>query len=113
MNLVPQMIEGEHAVEKHQHTVGNVKVIHRVFPDVLQSSHDVIGAIAHRAGGEWRQALDRCRTILLQEFLDDFENAPRAALDFAAAFDPDLGATRLQPQKWPNAKKRIASDLLS
>src|SRR5580658_7389726 len=49
----------------------------------------------------------------LPEFLDDFENAPRAALDFAAAFDPDLGATRLQPQKWPNAKKRIASDLLS
>jgi hypothetical protein len=36
VDLVAQVIEGEHAVEKHQHTVGNVEVIAGVLSDVLQ-----------------------------------------------------------------------------
>jgi hypothetical protein len=113
VDLVTQMIEGEHAVEKHQHTVGNIQVIAGVLSDVLQPPHNVIRAIADRAGGERRQAFHCRRTMLLQQFLDDFEDVSRAPLDFAAPFDIDFRAARLQAQKRAHSQKCIASDFFS
>ncbi len=107
------MIEGEDAVEKHQHTVGNVQIIRSVLPDVLQAAHNVIRAITDGAGGERRKAFYCGWTVLLQEFFDDFENISHAALDFTAALDLDLGCARFQPQKRPHAEKRVASNLFS
>src|ERR1035441_2731851 len=98
MDLVPQMIEGEHAIEKHQHTVGNVQVIRSVLSYVLQPPHDVIRAITDGAGGERRQAF-HCRwTMLLQQFLYDCENISRAPFDFlnAVTFDRDLMLARAE-----------------
>ena len=51
--------------------------------------------------------------MLLQEFLDNVENISRAPLEFAATFDLDLDAARLQPQKRPHSQKRIASNFFS
>src|SRR5580704_1735471 len=93
------MIEGKDAVEKHQHTVGNIEVVVGMISDVLETAHDVIGAIAHRSGGEWRQAFHGRWMMLLQEFFDDDENVSRAALDFLAAFDFDVVSAGLEPQK--------------
>ena len=78
---MPQVIEGEHAIEKHQHAVGNVEVIGSVLSDVLQPPHNVIRAIANRAGGERRQTFDRRWTMLLQQLFNDLEYISRAALD--------------------------------
>src|ERR1017187_6630963 len=111
MDLVPQMIEGEHAIEKHQHTIGNVQVIRSVLSYVLQPPHNVIRAITDGAGGERRQAF-HCRwTMLLQQFLYDCENISRAPFDFlnAVTFDRDLISPRLQPQKRAHSEKRIPS----
>ena len=128
---MPQVIEGEHAVEKHQDAVGNVEVIGGVLADVFQPPHDVIRAIADRTGGERRQAFHGCWTMLLQEFLDDCENISRAPFDFAcvvAGLCPARtgqspvttvraivisGAAGLQAQKRAHAKKRIASNFFS
>ena len=115
MDLVPQVIEGEHPIEKHQDTIGNIEVIGGVLSDLLEATHHVIGAIADGAGGERRQAF-HCRwAMLLQEFLDYSENISRAPLDFlsAATFDHDLFAARLQPQKRTHAEKGIASNFFS
>ena len=114
MDLVPQVIEGQHAVEKHQHAVGNVEVIGwHAAADVLETAHDVIRAIADRAGGERRQTFHRGGTMLLQQFFDDLEDISRAPLDFPAAFDRDFVAARLQSQKRTHAKERVPSNFLS
>ena len=107
------MIEGQDAIEEHQHAVGNVEVIGGVFSNVFELAHDVIRAIAYCSGGERWQAFHGCRAMLLQEFFDDRKNISRAAFDFFAAFDFDFVATRLQPQKWTHAKKRIAANFFS
>ena len=110
---MPQVIEGEHAVEKHQHAIGNIEIVRSMYSDVLQPPHHVIRAIADRARGEGRQSFHRCRTMLLQQFLNYVENISRAAVDFMAAFDLDLGAARLQPQKRTYAKKRVPPNFFS
>ena len=115
VDLVTQVVEGEHAVEKHQHTVGNVEVVGGALADVFELAHDVIGAIADGAGGERRQAFHRRGTMLMQEFLDNVKNISGAAVDFlrGAAFDCDLGAARFQAQKRTHAEKRVAADFFS
>ena len=113
MDLVPQVIEGQHAVEKHQHAVGNVEVIHSVLSDVLQPPHNVIRAISDRSGREWRQALHCRRAMLLQKFFDDVENIARASLDLAAARNRNFVAARLQPQKRPHTEECIPSNFFS
>ncbi len=57
MDLVAEVIEGEHAVEKHQDAVGDVEVVGGMLSDVFEAAHDVIGEIADRARGEGWQAL--------------------------------------------------------
>ena len=114
MDLVAQVIEGEHAIEEHQHAIGNVEIVDGVLADVLQSAHDVVGAIADRAGCEWRQAFHGRGTMLLQEFFDDVENISRAALDFVGrAAILMSSAARFEPQKRAHAEKRIASNFFS
>ena len=93
MDLVSQVIESQQAIEKHQHAVGNIEIVHRVLSDVLKPPHNVIRAITNSAGDEWRKTLHRRRTMLLQKFLNNFENIPRAPLDFAAACNCYLSAT--------------------
>src|SRR5580698_111719 len=93
------MIEGQDAGEKHQHTVGNIEVVGSVLSDVFEAAHDVIGAIAHRSGGEWRQAFHGRWMMPLQAFFDADENVSRAALDFLATLDFDYVPAGLEPQK--------------
>src|SRR5580658_6625057 len=92
------MIEGKHAVEKHQDAIGDVEVVGGVLSDVFEATHDVVGAIADGSSGKWRQAFHRCRAMLLQKLFDDVEYVPRAALNFFAAFDSDLGAAGFETQ---------------
>ena len=84
-----------------------------MLADVLELAHDVIRAIADGAGGERRQAFHRGWTMLLQQFLDHFENISLAPLDFSATLDLDFGAARLQAQKRTHAEKSVASNLLA
>src|SRR5258708_39524692 len=109
MDLVAQVIEGEYAVEKHQHAVGDFEVVDGVLSYVLQAPHDVIGAIAARAGGERRQAFHGGRTVLLQPLPDDGEDMAAAALAFVSALDRDVSAPRFQGQKGAQAENRVAS----
>ncbi len=99
MDLVAQMVESENAVEEHQHTVGHIEVIGGVFADIFQPPHNVIGAVADRPRGKRRQTLNRCGTMLLQEFFDYRENISGTFLDFAATFDCDFITARFQAQK--------------
>ena len=52
VDLVTEMVEGEHAIEEHENAVGNVKIVLGCLADVLQLADDVVGAIADGAGGE-------------------------------------------------------------
>src|ERR1700722_3961220 len=113
MYLMTKMIEGEDAVEKHQHAIGDIQVVGGMVSDVFKAPNDVIGAIANRDGREWRQALDRRRTVLLQEFFDDGENIPCAAFCFAPSLQLDGIPARLEPQEWTHSEKRVAPNLFS
>ena len=78
MDLMAQVIEGEHAVEEHEDAVGDVEVVLGVVSDVFEAAHDVIGAIADRSGGERRKAFHVRGAMLLQESLDDVEDVSGA-----------------------------------
>src|ERR1700719_59891 len=110
MDLVAQMVEGEHPVKEHQHAIGDIEVIRGVFANALEAPHNVISAISNGARSERRQAFEFGGAMLLQELFYNFENISRAAFEFAATFDGDLFAARFQPQKRAHAKKCVASN---
>ena len=107
-----QVIEGQHAIEEHEHAIGNVKVVHRMLPDILETPHDVVCAVSDCARGKRWQAFHGGRVVLAEQLLDDLEDVSRAPLDFADAFDRDFRAARFQPQERPDAEKRVAADPL-
>jgi hypothetical protein len=107
------VVEREHSIEKHQDAIGNIEIIDGVLSDVFETPNNVIGAVTDCTGGKRGQAGHGGRAMLLQEFLDNFENVSVALFDFLAAFDGDRFASRLQSQKRPYAKEGIASDLFT
>ena len=113
MDLMMQMIESEDAIEKHQHAIGNIKVILGMFANAFEAPHNVVSAISDGASGEWRQAFEFGGTMLLQEFFYDFKDITGAAFEFAAALDRDFFAARLQTKEGTHAKKCVASDFFS
>jgi hypothetical protein len=58
------MIEGEHAIKKHQHTIWDAKIVFGVLSDTFEAAHNVIRTISDRSGRERRQPFDRRRTML-------------------------------------------------
>ena len=55
MDLVAQVIERQQAIEKHQHAIGQRKIILGMLADIFQLPHCVISEVADRARGERRQ----------------------------------------------------------
>src|SRR5271170_6579119 len=68
MNLMPQVIEGQQAIEEHQHTIRQRKIVLGVFTDSFQLANRVISEITNCAGGERWQPGD-CRRAMLPEQL--------------------------------------------
>ncbi len=113
MNLMAQVIEDQHAIEKHQHAIGHIEIVFGLRADVLQLPHNVIGAIPDSPRRKRRQPFDRRWTVLPQQFFHHLKDVAGAAFHFASALDRDLRTARLQPQKRPHAQERIASNLFS
>jgi hypothetical protein len=113
MDLVAQVVEGEDAVEKHEHAVGDVEVVFCLLSDVFEAADNVVGAITDGSGGEGRQAFHGGGTMLLEEFLDDGKNVAGAFLDLAAALDGDAGAARFEAQKGAHAEEGVAANFFS
>jgi hypothetical protein len=90
VNLVPKMIERQHAIKKHQHAIGNIEIVVGMFSDILQLPDDVVGAISNGSGGERRQAFHRGRAMCAQQFFHHLEDFAGAALDFASALDRNV-----------------------
>ncbi len=103
MDLVAQVVESENTVEEHQDAVGDVEVIGGVASDIFEATHDVVGAIAYGASGEWRQAFDCGGAMLLEKFLDYFEDISGALLELAASLDFDFGSAGFQAKEWADA----------
>ncbi len=54
VNLVAQVIESQHAIEEHQHAIGQGKIVFRVVADSFQLANRVICEIANRPSSERR-----------------------------------------------------------
>ena len=130
VDLVAKVIEGEHAIEEHEHAVGDVEVVFGVVADILQLAHDVVGAIADGSGGEGRQAFNLGGTMLVEEFLDDVEDAGGAGFDSwnaglccelcrapwttgSEAVNRDLVAARFEAQERTHAQEGVAADFFA
>ena len=81
VDLVAEVVEGEHAVEEHENAVGNVEVVLGFLADILQLANNVVGAIADSSGGKRRQPFNLGGTVLVEQFLDDLEDAGGASFD--------------------------------
>src|SRR5580693_5329824 len=68
MNLMVQVIESHEAIEEHQHTVRQSKIILGLLANFLQLADGVIRKISNSPGSERRQASDRRRTMLPEQF---------------------------------------------
>src|SRR5258706_13550866 len=107
------VIEGQHAVKKHEHAVGHVEVVLRVGSDLFQLTHNVIRAISNRAACKWGQAFHRCRMMLPQQFFHYLKNVAGAPFYFAAALDLDLRTAGFQAQKRTYSEKGVAPNFFS
>ena len=61
MNLMAQVIERQQAIEEHQHTIRQRKVVLGVLANFLQLANRVVSEIADGSGSEWRQARPKSR----------------------------------------------------
>ena len=128
VNLVAEMIEGENAIEEHEDTVGDVEIVFSMLANFFELANDVVGAVADGSGGERRKAFDVGGTVLMEEFLDDLEDAGGAgfdlgdaggalggfiACDAGIAMEGNLVTARLQAQEGANAEERVAADFFS
>src|SRR5512142_394694 len=96
MNLVPQVIERQQAVEEHQGAVGQLEIILRVIADVFQLADNVVGTKTNRARKERRQARNVGRLVFLKKVLRDLEDVAGSFLAFAPALQDDLATPCLQ-----------------
>ena len=113
VNLVAQVIERQQAVEKHQHAVGQGKIIFRMLADIFQLPHRVVGEVSHRARGERRQPGHDRGTMLPQQFLDDLNRAALALLFLLAALHHNVSARAPHLHVRTRAQKGVAADLLA
>ena len=67
MNLMVQVIESQEAIEEHQHTIRQGKIILGLLANFLQLADGVISKISNSPGGERWQASDRRRTMLPEQ----------------------------------------------
>ena len=113
VNLVAQVIEGQQPVEEHQHAIGKRKIVLGVLADIFQLPHRVIGEIAHRARGEWRQPGHDRGTMLPQQFLDHLNRAALALFLLLAALHHNVPALGPHLHVRTRSQKGVAADLLA
>ena len=61
---MPQMVEGEQAIEEHQAAVGQGEIAFGMFADALKLADHVIAAVSDGASCEWRKPFQFCRAML-------------------------------------------------
>ena len=113
MNLVAQVVKGQQAVEEHQFTIRQRKIVFRMLADLFQLPHYVVGKITNRSGGERRQAGDRGRLVLAQQQLYELEHVSFVPFAVPSAFNLDGRTPRPQAHVRPRSQKRVAADLLA
>jgi hypothetical protein len=65
MDLVTQVIERKHAIEKHQHAVGLIQVSLGTGWELLKLPHYVVRHVTHGAPSErWKALDDRGRVLM-------------------------------------------------
>ena len=74
MDLVPQVIEGEQAVEEHQHAVGDIEVVLGALADFFKLANDVVGEVSNGSPGKRRPAFVLRHAVLAQQRLERREN---------------------------------------
>src|SRR6202521_1295758 len=85
VNLMAQVIEGEQAIEEHQHTIGQGKIVLGVLTDFLQLANRVVRKITHRARREPWQAGEGSGTMLPEQLLHNWQDAALALLTSPSA----------------------------
>ena len=80
MNLPPQVIESQDAIEEHELAIGQRKIIGSVLPDILQMANYIVGKVPNCSSCEGGQSWDYSRPMLPQQFLQEREYVAGPAL---------------------------------
>ena len=113
VNLVAQVIKSQQPVEEHQFTVGKREIVLRMFANLFQLPHNVVGKISDGPGGEWRQPRNCGRLVLASAEASRTRNTLPLALAPPSAFDFNGRPSRPQPHVRPRSQKCVAADLLA
>src|SRR5580658_7917237 len=113
VNLMAQVIESQHAIEEHQHAIGQGKIVFRVVADSFQLADSVIRKISDSPSSERRQASDRRRTMLPEQLLQHGQYAARALFTSLSALRHGIFAAGPHLQIRTSSEERIASDLFA
>jgi hypothetical protein len=113
VNLVAQVIEGQQAIEEHQHAIGQGEIVLGMVADSFQLADRVICEIANGACGERRQPSDRRRTMLPEQLFDHEQHVALALFAHPSALQHDIFASGSNLQVRTRAEKRIAANLFA
>src|SRR5580704_10472132 len=113
MNLMVQVIESQEAIEEHQHTIRQSKIILGLLANFLQLADGVIGKITDSAGGKWRQARNRRRTMPPEQLFQHGQHVALAMFASLSALQHYIVASRSHLKVGTRSEKCVACDLLA
>ena len=93
VDLLLDVVEGEHLVEEHQAGVGNAQLVHGQRGQALNLADDIVGEESDRAGGERRHSRQARRSVAAERLLQLGEDVAFEGAALAAFFHGD-GACR-------------------
>src|SRR5580704_13690639 len=107
MNLVAQVIKSQEAIEEHQLTIRQSKIILGMLANFFQLADGVIGKIADGAGSERWQAGNRCRAMLAQQLFQHGQHVALALFAGASALQHNILAAGSYLQVGTRSEERV------
>jgi hypothetical protein len=113
VNLMAQVIESQHAIEEHQHTIGQGKIVLGVLADSFQLANRVVGDVANGTGGETWQFRERRWMMLPEQLFQDWQHGTLALFARLTTFQQEILPTGPHLQVRTRPEERVAADLLA
>ena len=108
VDLLAQMIERQHAIEKHEKAIGNFEIVTRLFGQLLQLTHSIVGNKAYGSAIEGWEVGQGSGSVFAQEGRENVEELSFTALDTSSPSSRDLPRPTLKNHVRTDSEKRVA-----
>src|SRR5207248_9764093 len=113
VDLLAHVIEGQKAIEEHEHAVGNLQIDFRGSRYFFDAAHGIIRKKSNSPAGERWQIRQLRRLMVLEQAGGEVEDVALPAFAFAAVINQNFVVAGREHHIGPDSQKGVAADLLS